>query len=137
MGVGEAIDQVTETRAMFTVDEELVHTCTEQKIEQIRVSNNVVMVQVILYCDRAIAPAAYTLLFQPVGDKQLKFTLTSPYGNRRYLTYASTAEERFYGFGEQFSTINLKGQRVPIMVTEQGLGWVVMHSLLMRRCHFI
>lgn len=122
VGVGEAIDQVSETRAMFTVDEELVHTCTEQKIEQIRASNNVVMVQGILYCDSAIEPAAYTLIFQPIGDKQIKFTLTSPYGNRRYLTYASTAEERFYGFGEQFSMVNLKGQRVPIIVTEQGLG---------------
>ena len=42
--------------------------------------------------------------------------------NRVLLTYASHSGERFFGFGEQFSSFNLKGRRVPIMVQEQGLG---------------
>lgn len=42
--------------------------------------------------------------------------------NRVLITYASHARERFFGFGEQFSSFDLKGRRVPIMVQEQGLG---------------
>lgn len=42
--------------------------------------------------------------------------------NRIWLTYASDEDERFYGFGEQFSHMNLKGKRVPIFVQEQGIG---------------
>ncbi|KAJ1405215.1 Glycoside hydrolase family 31 [Sesbania bispinosa] len=42
--------------------------------------------------------------------------------NRVWLTYASDEDERFYGFGEQFSHMNFKGKRVPIFVQEQGIG---------------
>lgn len=42
--------------------------------------------------------------------------------NRVWLTYASDENERFYGFGEQFSHMNFKGKRVPIFVQEQGIG---------------
>lgn len=42
--------------------------------------------------------------------------------NRICLTYSSERSERFYGFGEQFSQMDLKGKRVPILVQEQGIG---------------
>lgn len=42
--------------------------------------------------------------------------------NRVCITYSSEKSERFYGFGEQFSHIDLKGKRVPILVQEQGIG---------------
>ncbi|CAN1173482.1 yihQ [Linum perenne] len=42
--------------------------------------------------------------------------------NRVVVTYASDGEESFYGFGEQFSHMDLKGKRVPIFVQEQGIG---------------
>jgi hypothetical protein len=45
-----------------------------------------------------------------------------PQFNRIQITYSSHKEERFYGFGEQFSHFDMKGKRVPILVQEQGLG---------------
>ncbi|GJN06259.1 hypothetical protein PR202_ga23968 [Eleusine coracana subsp. coracana] len=42
--------------------------------------------------------------------------------NRVFLTYASSKDERFYGFGEQFSRMEFKGRRVPVLVQEQGIG---------------
>ncbi|KAA8517967.1 hypothetical protein F0562_015441 [Nyssa sinensis] len=42
--------------------------------------------------------------------------------NRVCLTYSSERNERFYGFGEQFSHMDFKGKRVPIFVQEQGIG---------------
>ncbi|GBG61444.1 hypothetical protein CBR_g21789 [Chara braunii] len=42
--------------------------------------------------------------------------------NRVILTYLSSEEERFFGFGAQFSYVDLKGRRVPILVQEQGIG---------------
>ncbi|PAN31418.1 hypothetical protein PAHAL_5G418100 [Panicum hallii] len=42
--------------------------------------------------------------------------------NRVFLTYASSRDERFYGFGEQFSRVEFKGKRVPVLVQEQGIG---------------
>ena len=37
-------------------------------------------------------------------------------------SYMSNVKENFYGFGTQFTHWNLKGQRVPIVVSEQGVG---------------
>lgn len=42
--------------------------------------------------------------------------------NRVWMTLASSREERFYGFGEQFSRVEFKGKRVPVLVQEQGIG---------------
>ncbi|GAB4843952.1 hypothetical protein Ancab_013916 [Ancistrocladus abbreviatus] len=42
--------------------------------------------------------------------------------NRVCLTYLSEGDERFFGFGEQFSHMDFKGKRVPIFVQEQGIG---------------
>ncbi|WCJ33383.1 Alpha-glucosidase 2 [Euphorbia peplus] len=42
--------------------------------------------------------------------------------NRICLSYASEANESFFGFGEQFSHMDFKGKRVPILVQEQGIG---------------
>ncbi|XP_039009645.1 sulfoquinovosidase-like [Hibiscus syriacus] len=42
--------------------------------------------------------------------------------NRVIFCYASEANERFFGFGEQFSHMDFKGKRVPILVQEQGIG---------------
>lgn len=42
--------------------------------------------------------------------------------NRLCLSYSSEENERFYGFGEQFSHMDFKGKRVPIFVQEQGIG---------------
>ncbi|CAL4957297.1 unnamed protein product [Urochloa decumbens] len=42
--------------------------------------------------------------------------------NRVFLTYASSRDERFFGFGEQFSRMEFKGKRVPVLVQEQGIG---------------
>ncbi|PKA48152.1 Putative alpha-xylosidase 2 [Apostasia shenzhenica] len=42
--------------------------------------------------------------------------------NRVFITYSSARDEKFYGFGEQFSHMEFKGRRVPILVQEQGIG---------------
>ncbi|XP_024975913.1 uncharacterized protein LOC112513784 [Cynara cardunculus var. scolymus] len=42
--------------------------------------------------------------------------------NRICFTYSSEKNERFFGFGEQFSRMDFKGRKVPIFVQEQGIG---------------
>ncbi|KAI8833369.1 glycosyl hydrolases family 31-domain-containing protein [Chytridium lagenaria] len=39
-----------------------------------------------------------------------------------FLKFASTPEERFFGFGEQLTHFDLKGHKIPIMVREDGVG---------------
>ena len=42
--------------------------------------------------------------------------------NRIFLLYNSDINESFWGFGVQYSFINFKGKRLPIYITEQGVG---------------
>lgn len=55
-------------------------------------------------------------------EREEKWLAKSAEFNRICITYSSDENERFYGFGEQFSHMDFKGKRVPIFVQEQGIG---------------
>ena len=38
------------------------------------------------------------------------------------MTYASSPEERFFGFGAQYTYLDMKGREVPIFIQEGGIG---------------
>ncbi|KAI8375380.1 glycosyl hydrolases family 31-domain-containing protein [Choanephora cucurbitarum] len=71
----------------------------------------------------------YVFTIKEVSNRQLEFSAeilmrddSMKDFRRLVLTYESRAEEHFYGFGEQFSFVSLKGQKVPILVREQWSG---------------
>ena len=85
--------------------------------------------------------AYYQLLFASVDVSKLAFSIiinattatnptslssssssSSSLSTRLFLKYAAEANEGFYGFGESFTYLDLKGRRVPILVSEQGVG---------------
>lgn len=63
--------------------------------------------------DRVISYVSFdvkTTLLEHVQEPHLKFA------------YSTHADERYYGFGEQFTIFNLRGYHVPVLVSEQGVG---------------
>lgn len=65
----------------------------------------------------------YKLSFKEISPKQLELSVTvlnidrpMEMYQRLLLTGLSRKEESFYGFGEQFHTVDHKGQKVPILV---------------------
>ena len=83
--------------------------------------------------------ARYTLTFAPQSDRRLAFEFRwedevpgvqrSPGGRRRnvkinqiFLRYAHTPDERIYGLGEQYSSLEHNGKKLPIIAAEQGIG---------------
>ena len=83
--------------------------------------------------------AAYELVFTPASESRLSFAfrwedevpgvMRTPGGRRRSvglnqisLRYAIDPDERVYGLGEQYSSAEHRGKRVPIITAEQGIG---------------
>jgi sulfoquinovosidase len=69
----------------------------------------------------------FRMAFRAAAKNQLQFliqvegTSVDQY-NRVFLSYASSADEAFFGFGQQLTYFNQKGNIIPIIVQEHGIG---------------
>jgi alpha-glucosidase len=116
-------ETVSESRSMFTIRDRWLEVCNEQSIEQIEERLSEVWIRGTLFCGKQEVP--YSLNFGVGSASMARFGVHlegDPAFDRVFLTYASSPEERFFGFGEQFSYFDMKGKRVPIWVSEQGVG---------------
>jgi alpha-glucosidase len=52
----------------------------------------------------------------------LSASIQHQHANRLHLVMQTTADERFYGFGEQFTYVEFSGCHFPLIAGEQGLG---------------
>ena len=69
----------------------------------------------------------FRIALQAISGNQLQFILSvsdSAAGqyNRIFLNYASDSNEAFFGFGQQLTYFNQKGNVLPILVQEHGIG---------------
>ncbi|KAJ3109899.1 hypothetical protein HDU96_007080 [Phlyctochytrium bullatum] len=71
-------------------------------------------------------PLSYSIAFDTPSPNHLRFVVhiedLEDRFKKVFLTWASSADERFFGFGEQLTHFDLKGKKVPIMVREDGVG---------------
>lgn len=114
-------ETVRDRQAHFTVEDEILNRLTDQSVESAQRRGDALVLAGRLAGGGEEVP--YTLSFAPASDGRLRFVaeVEEPY-NRVYLTYASAPEERFFGFGTQYTYFDLKGRKVPIFVQEQGIG---------------
>ncbi len=116
----QGTETVREARGMFRIRDVLTDRCGDQEIRSIAPSGDVLEVFGILRC-RSGQEVPYSLVFESPGPNRLDLRLRVE-ANRAFLTFASSWEDHFFGFGEQFSYVDMRGRRVPIWVSEQGVG---------------
>ena len=118
IGTAYGEESVRESRGSFKIKDKRRAIVNKQSIEDIKPEGDAVVVS------GRLKKIPYRLLFTQAADNRLHFDLQIdvPQFNRLYLTYASTPDEHFFGFGEQFSYVDMKGKRLPIFVMEQGIG---------------
>lgn len=114
-------ESVQNSRSHFTVEDDVRARLPDQVVESIEKRGDT-----LVFTGRLAGEgedAAYTLTFSPASDGRLRFVaeVEEPY-DRVYLTYASEPEERFFGFGAQYTYSDMKGRKVPIFIQEQGIG---------------
>lgn len=116
-------ESIHEVKGSFFIDDSISDSCREQTLTSTQQNDEGISLQGKLQCDSGTV-LDYELLFHELSDDHLGFRarIANPDYQRIYLHYASEADERFYGFGEQFTYFDLKGKRLPIFIMEQGVG---------------
>ena len=115
-------EAVRQSRGHFFIEDEVEDLRPDQTVDRIERRGEALVVSGGLTSGNS-EDTGYSLSFSPVSRERLRFKVEveEPY-NRVYLTYASTLEERFFGFGVQYTHFDLKGREVPIFIQEQGIG---------------
>src|SRR3712207_335577 len=116
-------ETVRESSGHFFIEDEIEKPHSDQTIDYIEKRQATLAVGGRLTRGGDSEGVNYTLTFLPVTEGRLRFKVEveEPY-NRVYLTYASAPDERFFGFGTQYTYFDMKGRKVPIFIQEQGIG---------------
>jgi alpha-glucosidase len=114
-------ETVRQSRGNFFVVDEIEELHPDQTIDRVEKRRAILVVAGRLLGESE--EVDYTLTFSPVTEGRLRFKVEveEPF-DRVYLTYASTPDEYFFGFGTQYTYFNMKGRKVPIFIQEQGIG---------------
>lgn len=116
-------ERVRGVRAHYRIRDEVLEEYTDQTVDRVEREGAALVVRGKLLRRDGSGEIGYSLAFAPASDGRLRFEaeVEEPC-NRVYLTYASDKNERFFGFGEQFTHLDLKGRKVPVFIGEQGIG---------------
>ncbi|HZV20265.1 MAG TPA: alpha-glucosidase [Hyphomicrobiales bacterium] len=66
--------------------------------------------------------SSYSITFEALSSSHLRFAINAAGANRIRLLMASAPDEAFFGFGQQLTDFNQKGNFLPILVQEHGVG---------------
>ena len=130
----ESVETVDENRGMFQFKDTWKRVCTRQSVELISeyLPGESVTFSGHLFCNDGTS-VVYNIEFSVTKDNPEALSLTAwlideatykqdEHFNRLFLSFASNADEHFFGFGEQFTYFDMKDKEVPIWVSEQGVG---------------
>ncbi|MFZ5855453.1 MAG: alpha-glucosidase [Chloroflexota bacterium] len=125
-------ETVTENRGMFKFKDEYAVICPTQTIDSFRSMGSFESRRQFVFfgnlkCNNGqVFKYFFGLTPRPTGIELAPVIYESieeiPEINRLFITYQTNPDEHFFGFGEQFTYFDMKGQKVPIWVSEQGVG---------------
>lgn len=129
-GIGD--ETVSENRGMFSFRDNWQVVCAEQSAELLLDTEPGFSMTLggFLHCNDS-SSVLYSLYFEQLAPNALGVNVwlqnpvtfeIAPEYNRFFLTYNADPDEHFFGFGEQFTYFDMKGKKVPIWVSEQGVG---------------
>src|SRR5215216_5373913 len=123
LAAAEGKETVSESSGHFFIKDEVERPHSDQTIDYIEKRQATLVVGGRLTRGGDSESVDYTLTLLPVSEGRLRFEVEveEPY-DRVYLTYTSSPDERFFGFGTQYTYFDMKGHKVPIFIQEAGIG---------------
>ena len=133
-GAATITETVEQNGGVFVIDDKVTDTCDQMDITDHGSTNGSSGHSVVYFNGTICSSTAFSLTFQAdrVADAygsqtwshlQLNYFISenSPYNQLR-LSYGCAYDEHFYGFGAQYSKFDMKGHRLPLFLSEQGVG---------------
>lgn len=111
---------IKDSHSSYNIREKVSKACQVPEIQSYEQrGDEVTFSGIFLDCDSLAFDLRFTII-----DEQLRFSLSvdDESFNHLSLQFESNANEQFYGFGEQYSYLNLKGKNIPVLSQEQGIG---------------
>ncbi|MGI9050621.1 MAG: alpha-glucosidase, partial [Rubrobacteraceae bacterium] len=116
-------ETVSDTRAHYFITDKTFEEYSDQTIDHVEQGDQGIVISGRLKGKNTSREVGYEVVFSQASASRLGFEIrVGEPCNRVYLTYSSSAGERFFGFGTQYTYFDLKGRRVPIFIGEQGVG---------------
>jgi alpha-glucosidase (family GH31 glycosyl hydrolase) len=114
----------------FLVSENEEIVCSDARITEIIDTNKTGGYNAVIVMGNFCGVCTYSMEFAAtdVGKLFQHLTLSvsipdcSDHFNGVVLQWSSHSNESFYGFGHQYTHINMKGHRLPVFLTEKGVG---------------
>ncbi len=111
--------QVTESRGFFKVDEQRRPWIDGGGIDRFEFVGDSVVIEGPLGED-----SRWSVSLTPIDESQLRFSVSTDNAeyNRVQLVGGLSPEQRVFGFGEQFTHLDIKGRVIPVLSQEPGIG---------------
>ncbi len=122
LSAAEAIASSKYRMASFSFKEEVIRTCESLLISDMQVKSGEFLITGNLRGNKCDSNFSFSI--KPINEKELQFKITfsDQSLNRVWLKYGSSTDEKFFGFGEQFSQSQFKGKKPFLFTEEQGIG---------------
>lgn len=124
--IAQSTPKVKHKYGNFRFTEQVKNACDELTVSNINFSETTIVIRGDL-CGNDFN---MFLVADEPNTLQVRIRLEDTTYNRITLVQSSTADEQVFGMGKQSSHVNLRGERVPVWVQEQGIKGADISSLL-------
>ncbi len=119
----EGAPNVTESRGFFNIEDKRTAFTDQQTLDAMASEDDTVTLSGAL---NGAVQATWRMTVSAIDDQQIQMivAIDSGLGEHPRIRFrtASTADEKFFGFGEQFTHLDLKGRKLDIISQEPGIG---------------
>ena len=114
---GKGLPEYKRTKGFFHVSEKIDEKVPFKHFEILENKENEIKIKFF------ISECSMVILFKKEEERmKIYFEKTMPCVSRIWINLKSNKDESVYGCGEQFSEFNMKGKKLPLWVSEKGVG---------------